>query len=58
MLISEAFNMYKNDYMRMRRQSPRTEETHDYVSKNLSAFFKNKTIELNYRGYSEVGRMY
>lgn len=45
MLISEAFNMYKNDCMRMRRQSPRTEETHDYVSKNLSAFFKNKTIE-------------
>lgn len=45
MLISEAFKEYKYGYIQMRRQSVRTEETHDYVSKNLVEFLGEKEIE-------------
>lgn len=38
MLISEAFDLYKYDFIQMQGQSARTEEMHDYVKKNLVEF--------------------
>lgn len=45
MLISEAFDMYKHDFIQIQRQSTRTEEMHDFVRKNFIQFIGNKDIE-------------
>lgn len=45
MLISEAFDMYKHDFIQIQRQSVRTEEMHDFVRKNFVQFIGNKDIE-------------
>ncbi len=44
MLISEAFNLYKNDYMAFKRQSIRIVETHDYVRRTLIQTVGDKDI--------------
>lgn len=44
MLISEAFDLYKNDYMTFKRQSIRIVETHDYVKRTLVQVIGDKNI--------------
>ncbi|MCM1218212.1 MAG: tyrosine-type recombinase/integrase [Lachnospiraceae bacterium] len=44
MLISEAFDLYKYEFIQMKGQSSRTEEMHDYVCKNLICFFGDINI--------------
>lgn len=44
MLISEAFDLYKNDYMMFKRQSIRIVETHDYVKRTLVQTLGDKEI--------------
>jgi site-specific recombinase XerD len=45
MLISEAFNLYRDDYIRLKNQSRRTEETHETCRKLLLQFIQDKPIE-------------
>lgn len=45
MLISEAFDLYRNDYIRMRNQSGRTEECHECCKKLLLWHVEDKPIE-------------
>lgn len=44
MKVTEAFDMYKNDFIRAKNQSFRTEETHNYVRKSLAIFTENANI--------------
>lgn len=44
MLISEAFDLYKNDYILFKRQSIRIVESHDYVKRTLIQIVGNKNI--------------
>ena len=45
MLISEAFDAYRDDYIRMRNQSGRTEECHECCKKLLLGHIEDKPIE-------------
>lgn len=45
MLISEAFNLYRDDYIRMRNQSKRTEETHEACKRLFLASVPDKPVE-------------
>lgn len=45
MLISEAFDMYRDDYIRLKNQSRRTEETHESCKKFLLQFIGDKPVE-------------
>lgn len=45
MLISEAFNLYRDDYIRLKNQSRRTEETHETCKKLLLQYLPDKDIE-------------
>lgn len=44
MLISEAFDLYKTDYMEFKRQSIRIVESHDYVKRTLIQIIGDKDI--------------
>lgn len=54
MKISEAFDMYKRDFIRVRNQSYRTEETHDYVRGQLINYFGN--IDVSEMDMTDVGK--
>ena len=45
MLLSEAFDMYLEDYIRARNQSTRTEEMHDACKRLLIEFLGDKQID-------------
>lgn len=45
MLISEAFDTYKYDFIQMKGQSARTEETHEFVKSHLVKFIGDFSIE-------------
>ena len=45
MLISEAFDVYRDDYIRMRNQSGRTEECHECCKKLLLGHIEDKPID-------------
>lgn len=45
MLISEAFDLYRDDYIRLRNQSGRTEEIHESCKKILINCLTDKPIE-------------
>lgn len=44
LLISEAFELYKNDYIRFKNQSVKTEENHEVCKKALLLFVPDKPI--------------
>lgn len=44
MLISEAFDLYKTDYMAFKRQSIRIIESHDFVKRTLIQIIGDKNI--------------
>lgn len=44
MLISEAFDLYRDDYIRVKNQSVRTEECHDGCKRLLLQFMPDKPI--------------
>ena len=45
MLISEAFNLYRDDYIRLKNQSKRTEEMHEACKRLLLINMEDKPIE-------------
>ena len=45
MLISEAFNLYRDDYIRFKNQSKRTEEIHEACKRLFLAYVGDKNIE-------------
>lgn len=45
MLLSEAFDLYRDDYIRLRNQSKRTEEIHESCKKLLLQFIRDKPVE-------------
>ena len=45
MLISEAFNLYRDDYIRFKNQSKRTEEMHEACKRLFLAYLGDKTVE-------------
>lgn len=45
MLLSEAFDLYENDYIRMSNQSPRTLEMHQYVKKIFCSYTDDVDVE-------------
>lgn len=45
MLISEAFDIYRDDYIRPKNQSIRTEEIHDACKRHFLAYIEDKQIE-------------
>lgn len=44
MRLSEAFDMYKNDYIRAKNQSSRVEEMHEYVKKSVVDFTNDEPL--------------
>lgn len=45
MLLSEAFDLYRDDYIRLRNQSKRTEEIHESCKKLLIHYLTDKPVE-------------
>lgn len=45
MLLSEAFDLYENEFIRMSNQSPRTLEMHQYVKKIFCSYTDNVDVE-------------
>lgn len=45
MLISEAFNIYRDDYIRLKNQSSRTEEMHEACKRHFLAYISDKPIK-------------
>lgn len=45
MLLSEAFDLYENDFIRMSNQSPRTLEMHQYVKKIFCSYTDDVDVE-------------
>ena len=45
MLLSEAFDLYENDFIRMSNQSPRTLEMHQYVKKIFCSYTDDIDVE-------------
>lgn len=45
MLISEAYDLYRDDYIRFKNQSKRTEEIHEACKRLILAYLGDKTIE-------------
>ena len=45
MLISEAFDIYRDDYIRPKNQSTRTEEIHETCKKLILEYLPNKPVE-------------
>ena len=45
MLLSEAFDLYRDDYIRLRNQSKRTEEIHEGCKKLLLQNIRDKPVE-------------
>lgn len=45
MLLSEAFDLYRDDFIRMKNQSRRTEETHDACKRLFLEHIEDKPVE-------------
>lgn len=45
MKLSEAFDLYKTDFILMSNQSERTLETHEYVKKNITSYLGNVDVD-------------